>query len=88
MAFAFNGIHSDRYPTQQFRIVKADGSHLFLYFETLANLTVNVRIDTSGVLFNFDQISPINFSHSGLTFFRSAYGGSITVSSDTMPLLS
>ena len=41
----------------------------------------------SGVLFNFDQKSPINFSHSGLTFFRAANSvGSITVSSDTMTL--
>ena len=86
MAFSFNVIHDDRYITQQFRLVKADGSHLFLYLKTLADLTVNVSIDTSGVLFNFDQKSPINFSHSGLTFFRSANGGSVTVSSDTMSL--
>ena len=87
MAFSFNGIHSDRYPTQQFMIVKSDGSLLFLYFDTLANLTVNVRIDMSGVLFNFDQKSPINFSHSGLTIFRPAnYGSTFTVSSDTLSL--
>ena len=75
MAFSFKGIHSERYPTQQFRLVKSDGSHLFLYFDTLANLTVNVRIDTSGVLANFDQKSPINFSHSGLTLLRSIVTG-------------
>ena len=86
MAFSFNGIHDERHPTQRFRLVKSDGSHLFLYFDTLANLTVNVRIDMSGVLFNFDQKSPINFSHSGLTFFRSNNGGPVTVSSDTMSL--
>ena len=86
MAFSFNGVHSELYPTQQFRLVKANGSHLFLYLDTLANLTVNVRIDMSGVLFNFDQKSPINFSHSGLTFFRSNNGGPVTVSSDTMSL--
>ena len=68
MPFSFNGIHDEDYPTQQFRIVKPDGSHLFLYFDTLANLTVNVRIDMSGVLFNFDQKSPINFSHSALSW--------------------
>ena len=86
MAFAFDVIHDDTCPTQKFRIVKSDGSHLFLYLDTLANLTVNVRIDMSGVLFNFDQKSAINFSHSGLTFFRSNKGGSVTVSSDTMSL--
>lgn len=87
MAFSFNGVHSERYPTQLFRLVKANGSHLFLYLDTLANLTVNVRIDTSGVLSNFDQKSPINFSHSGLKIFRPAnYGSTFTVSSDTMTL--